>query len=168
MAEKSASNLVAGDTNNQIDVYASDNPLLAVGTPLCAGDGSGTACPCANFGAFGHGCANSVDAQGAVLSGNGSISVAHDSLVLTATGLPDSTGLYFQSTGQMGTGLPFGDGVNCVAGIVRRLGVVAATGHASQFPPSGTPISVVGNVQAGDVRYYQLWYRDANATFCTS
>src|SRR4029079_18975378 len=54
-------------------------PIVA----YCFGDGSlTTACPCANFGAPGHGCANSSVAAGALLSGSVSPSLAADTLVL--------------------------------------------------------------------------------------
>ena len=57
------------------------------GAPFCAGDGLDpgvtTACPCGNFGASGHGCANSIDAAGALLDVFGA--TAADDVVLTGT-----------------------------------------------------------------------------------
>src|ERR1700733_12241194 len=55
----------------------------STGTAICFGDGSGTPCPCANSGSAGHGCANSTNAAGALLSANGNASVSADTLVLS-------------------------------------------------------------------------------------
>jgi hypothetical protein len=141
------------------------------GTIYCAGDGTGTACPCANSGASGHGCANSVDPGGALLTATGTARVSADSLVLSAAGMPDSSALYFQGTSQSGAGhgLAFGDGLRCAGGSVLRLGVTINSGGASQFPgPADPPISIGGAIPAaGGVRDYQVWYRNAGA-FCTS
>lgn len=141
-------------------------------TAYCFGDGTGAACPCANTGGTGRGCANSVQALGARLDGTGSVSVAGDTLVLAASGVPNGPGLYFQGTSQLGAGagITFGDGLRCTGGTVIRLGVVTAAGNASQYPrPSlDLPVSQKGLVAPGNTRHYQLWYRDSDASFCTS
>lgn len=132
-------------------------------TPLCFGDGSGTACPCGNLGGAGEGCANSTG-SGGVLGGSGTPSVGSDTLVLDGSQLPASTpGLYFQGQDPVngGAGFTFGDGLRCAGGPVVRLKVVSSSGGQSSYPTGGDPaISVTGNVNAGDTRYYQLWYRD--------
>jgi hypothetical protein len=141
-------------------------------TPMCAGDGSGTACPCGNSGAAGNGCASSVSASGAHLAGSGNASVTADTLVITGSGMPaTATCLYFQGTADVaaGAGAVFGDGLRCAGGTVIRLASKTNAGGASQYPGGGDPsISVKGAIPTeGGTRIYQAWYRNAGA-FCTS
>lgn len=136
------------------------------GIAQCFGDGSAGACPCANTGAVGNGCANSVHVAGANLAATGIASIAFDSVVLTGSGMPNSSCLYFQGTTAVTT--PFGDGLRCVGGQVIRLGTATNAAGSSQYPAIGQPlVSVRGGVAASDVHVYQAWYRNA-ATFCTA
>ncbi len=140
------------------------------GTAYCFGDGGATPCPCANGGTVGNGCANSLSASGANLTGLGVPSIASDTLVLAGTRMPDSSALYFQGTGRAngGLGVVFGDGLRCAGGAVVRLGTTINVGGASQYPSGIDPtISVKGLNVAGNVRTYQVWYRNA-ATFCAA
>jgi hypothetical protein len=144
--------------------------LPSTGTAFCSGDGSGTACPCGNVGDAGSGCGNSVNASGARLSGAGMASVSNDQFVLSGTGMPNSSALYFQGTTQSGGGLGvvFGDGLRCAGGSITRLGAKLNAGGVSQFPSGADPaISVKAMNTAGDVRTYQVWYRNA-APFCSA
>jgi hypothetical protein len=140
--------------------------------PYCFGDGSGTACPCGNNGAAGRGCSNSIG-TGARLTGSGTPSIAADTVQLQATGLPPSTlTLYYQGTGprNAGLGIRFGDGLQCVAGPVVRIGVrrILGSGVFGHGVAGDPAVSVAGNVPAaGATRYYQLWYRNV-ASYCTS
>jgi len=139
-------------------------------TAFCFGDGTGTPCPCANSGATGNGCANSINAAGGNLTSTGTPSIAADTLTLLGSGMPNSSCLYFQGTSQQGGGLevPFGDGLRCAGGSILRLGTKANVAGASQYPDVGDqPISVRGNNAAGDVRMYQVWYRNSDPNFCT-
>lgn len=137
---------------------------------VCAGDGiSGVACPCGNSGAVGHGCANSVNPSGALLSATGNSSLAADSVVLTGSGMPDSPTLYFQGTTVQGggAGAVFGDGKRCAGGSIVRLGTKLNVGGASFYPGAGdSSVSVRGQVTTPGPRTYQVWYRNA-AAFCT-
>jgi hypothetical protein len=138
-------------------------------TPFCFGDGTGSACPCGNSGAAGNGCANSLNANGANIAGSGTASLASDTFTLTGTGMPNSSALYFQGSGLVaaGAGTIFGDGLRCTAGGVIRLGTKANALGTSHYPGVGdTPISVKGNNVAGNLRYYQVWYRNADVAFC--
>ena len=140
------------------------------GNAFCFGDGSGTACPCANNGGAGRGCANSLNANGALLAAAGFASIASDSVVLQGTGMPNSAALYFQGTTQQagGLGSPFGDGLRCAAGSVIRLGTKVNASGTSQYPGAGdASISVRGAVTTPGTRTYQVWYRNA-AAFCTA
>jgi hypothetical protein len=138
---------------------------------FCSGDGSGTACPCANNGLTGKGCANSSFPGGAILSmsGTAGASAGTDTLVLTASDIP-GPGLFFQGSGQFaaGAGVSFGDGLLCAGGSIIRLGVVFPIGTSASYPGGLTPspIHIAGATASGDVRHYQCWYRDA-AVFCT-
>ncbi len=140
-------------------------------TTECAGDGSGSACPCGNFGASGHGCANSANAAGALLTASGVASVSNDSLVLTSSSMPNSPVLFLQGIAAQnaGAGVPFGDGLLCTSSPTIRLGAKVASGGTAQYPGlGGTSISVRGQVPAiGGTRIYQAWFRD-NAAFCTA
>jgi hypothetical protein len=140
------------------------------GTPYCFGDGTGSACPCGNNGVAGNGCANSLSASGAQLTAAGTATISADSLVLTATGMPNSSCLYFQGTSQQngGLGIAFGDGLRCAGGSIIRLGTKSNAGGGSSYPVGGDqPISVRGLNAPGSVRTYQAWYRNA-AVFCTA
>ena len=144
-------------------------------TYYCFGDGTGTACPCANSGAAGNGCANGINVAGGNLTATGNASMAGDTWVLSATGIPNGPGLYFQGTTQLngGNGNLFGDGLRCVGGSIIRLGIVTGVANASTYPSpnppavNAIPISLKGLNAAGNVRNYQLWYRDSSA-FCTA
>ncbi len=137
---------------------------------LCYGDGSGTACPCANNSAVGSnsGCLSSLGVGGK-LDSTGVASIGADTLSLTGTNMPNSSALYFQGSSLLGggAGAVFGDGLRCVSGTVIRLKTVANLSGASQYPQPGDPsISVRGLVTTPGTRYYQIWYRNA-AAFCS-
>jgi hypothetical protein len=138
----------------------------------CAGDGSGTACPCGNNSPSGSnaGCLNSLG-SGGLLSFNGTASISGDTFHLVGSGMA-ATGaaLYFQGTTEVngGAGAAFGDGLRCAGGTVVRLATKTNAGGGSQYPSGlDTPISVRGFNSAGAVRTYQCWYRNA-AAFCTN
>jgi hypothetical protein len=137
---------------------------------FCIGDGTGTACPCANSGAAGNGCASSVNASGANLATSGSPSLSADTLVLLGTGMPSSSALYFQGTSQVngGLGAVFGDGLRCAGGAITRLKTVTNVAGASQYPQGGDlAVSVRGMIAAPGIRTSQVWYRNADPAFCT-
>lgn len=133
-------------------------------TPFCFGDGTGTSCPCANNGGPANGCANSFFAAGANLAGNGAASVSNDALVLTGSGMPNSTVIYLQGSLQAngGSGVVLGDGLRCVGGSLIRLGAELNSSNGSTYPASGgIPISIRGAIpQTGGTRTYQAWYRN--------
>ena len=138
------------------------------GTSYCHGD-QGT-CPCGNENdgsGGGAGCANGANPGGGVLSTSGSCSISAADLVLTGSGLvAGQPGLYFQGNNAIngGAGNPFGDGIRCAGGGVVRLQV----GFADAGGASATNIDIgaKGGVAAGDVKRYQIWYRDPNTSPC--
>jgi len=139
------------------------------GTVYCAGDGSAWPCPCGNTGGPGEGCANSTGA-GATLRAFGSPSVSADDLGFAATGLlAGQPALLFVGNNALngGMGTPFGDGLRCVGGAVRRLvlRIPDATGAARW--EAGLP-SLVGGWAAGDVKRFQVWYADPVGGPCSS
>lgn len=135
----------------------------------CFGDGTSTPCPCGNSGAPGRGCRNSVVAVGGQLEWLGWASISADTCRLSGQGMPNESALYFQGTQQQsgGFGSAFGDGLRCAGGTLVRLAVRMNSGGASMYPYSGDPsISVRGGCSPGDVRTYQILYRNA-AAYCT-
>ena len=140
---------------------------------FCEGDGSGTVCPCGNAGIGGRGCAHSVDPRGANLWLGGTPSISNDSVVFAAQWMPSSSSILIEGTTRVagGQGAVFGDGLRCVGGAVRRLGVHSNTSPVgpgtSLWPANGElPISSGAPLVAGSVRHYQVWFRNA-AAFCT-
>ena len=140
---------------------------------FCFGDGAGTPCPCGNNSPPGlqQGCINSFG-QGSHLAGSGSISVANDTLTLSANHLPTTTTIiFFQGmlAQNAGLGTALGDGLLCVNSGLIRMGVRSAAGGSASFGygVAGDPrISVAGSLPAtGGLRFYQGWYRNA-AAFC--
>lgn len=133
---------------------------------FCSGDGSGTMCPCGNAAAAGEGCMNGTG-QGGKLESGGTASISDNSFILRGTQLaPSQPGLYFQGNNAVnsGNGNPFGDGLRCAGGGVRRLQVRFADSSGSSL----TSISITGSgsVAPGDTKRYQLWYRDPIFSFC--
>ena len=133
------------------------------GSGYCFGDsGSGTPCPCSNDndGSFpGSGCANGAFSSGAQLTGSGYANVFNDTLVLTTTHLePNNAGLYFQADNDLSPGTPWGDGLQCAGGNLRRLQVRFADATGTSSTTIGISAKA-GNVSPGDTKYYQCWYR---------
>jgi hypothetical protein len=163
----------AAFTTTQLDALKLDTRYTcSPGVVFCAGDNSGTPCPC-TAGAAGHGCENSFGTGGGVLSASGNANLASDTLVLTASGLPTTAALLFfqgDAATAFGQGTGFGDGIRCAGGSIVRLGTKTSSGGTASFGHGvGTDpnISVKGQVPTGGVtRYYQAWYRNA-APFCT-
>ncbi len=152
----------AGADAGRVLVLSTQNPA---GQPFCFGDGSGGACPCGNFGAPGRGCQNS-SAPGAELGGQGFPSVSADLVTFHAAALPPSQPvLLFAGLNAVnsGLGVPFGDGLRCAGGGLRRLGVRVAIGGAATWGPG---LFTPQGWQAGDVRRLQAWYRDPIASPC--
>ncbi|MBK7641630.1 MAG: hypothetical protein IPJ19_01050 [Planctomycetes bacterium] len=147
---------------------------LPSGVPnaFCFGDGSQfEPCPCGNSGAAGRGCENSASTGGALLSASGSIQP--DSIVLTSSGeLPHSFSIFLQ--GDARTLTPFGDGLRCAGGTLKRLynasavsGVVSAPNLAGGDPSITLRSAALGDpIAPGDARFYQVYYRDPSASFC--
>jgi hypothetical protein len=136
----------------------------------CPGDGtSSPACPCGNSGASGHGCANSVNSSGALLTLTGTTSTVADTVVLQVSGVPNSVVCTFLQAAAGNYPAVFGDGLRCMSGTIIRLKSVAASNGVASFPAPGDPaVSVKGLVPVdGGSRVYQVSYRDP-AAFCTS
>jgi hypothetical protein len=76
--------------------------------------------------------------------------------------------LFFQGDARLsgGAGNTFGDGLRCVGGSVRRLGVRFATGGTASLGGGAPSVAQVGGVSSAGVRQYQAWYRNA-AAFCS-
>ncbi|HEV8113608.1 MAG TPA: hypothetical protein VGR31_12605 [Planctomycetota bacterium] len=139
-------------------------------TPFCFGDGSGSACPCGNSGAPGHGCENSSSTGGALLTSSGT--TIPDELVLAATGeKPTALTIFLQGTASVAA-VPYGDGLRCVSGSLRRLFVRNASGGAVSVPQGVDPSITARSSQLGDpipvgaTRFYMTYYRDPDASFC--
>ncbi|MBK7876342.1 MAG: hypothetical protein IPJ77_11400 [Planctomycetes bacterium] len=139
----------------------------AAGTSFCYGDSAANACPCGNHGAPGHGCASSVNANGALLEAAGFPHL--DDVVLFGSQMPaTSPCVYLQ--GDAFTDVPFGDGRRCLAGVLLRLRTKTNVGGASSFPDAVETLTLSqrGGVVPGSgaVRGYQVYYRNASPTFC--
>jgi hypothetical protein len=140
---------------------------------FCFGDGSNGACPCGNQSAagYGNGCANSIGAA-ARLAGNGSPLLANDTLVLTSSGEVGGAASIFLQGSATTAPSSFGDGLLCVGQNLKRLYVHAAqTGSVSAPAPGEPSISAQSAAQgdsilAGTTRYYQVYYRDHDGSFC--
>lgn len=105
-------------------------------------------------------------ANGAVISANGSASVAANDFTLHAEGLPASAnGIFFH--GSVLAATPFGNGFLCVApATVCRLFPILNSGAEGRFsmaldladqPPSTCAIG------AGSTLYFQAWFRDGGS-----
>ncbi len=117
------------------------------------------------------GCANGQYTSGARLAASGLASISNDTVVLIGEHTEHSqSGLYFQANNDLSPGNIWGDGLQCAGGQLKRLGVRFSDGTGySDTSAWTTPISVkAGNVNAGDTKYYQLWYRNPFNSPCGS
>jgi hypothetical protein len=143
-------------------------------TSFCFPGVDASPCPCGNPPvANGHGCNNSSNTGGAILTGAG-ITDPHlagvGSLVLTSSGeTPHATSIFLQGNAVALPGAIFGQGVRCAAGTLKRLYVKQASGGVASAPDfaSFDDAIVVRSEQLGDQihlgtsRYYLVYYRDA-------
>jgi hypothetical protein len=151
-----------------IDLWGDASPF----THFCAGDGTlATACPCGNNGLIGHGCENSATTQGALLTATGT--TVPDTAVLTSSSeRATAFTLFLQGNNTNLNGLVFGDGVRCVTGILKRIGIKNAVAGTAVYPGPGDPSITSRSAALGDpiapgsTRYYQSYYRDPLASFC--
>jgi serine protease AprX len=140
------------------------------GVPYCSGDATlATLCPCFNSGIANHGCANSVEPQGAKLAGSGI--VATDTVTLTASQVPpNALTIFMKGDTTDPSGIVFGDGVRCVDGNLIRFGLQnASAGGVAAFPGAlpGTVSAAGGTpVGSGITAYYQAYYRNSDGAFC--
>lgn len=125
-------------------------------------------CPCGNnpIGP-GRGCDNSSITGGATLTDVGTASLASDTVVFTtAFQKPEAISLVLQSRFDNGTGSPFGDGIRCGDGLLKRLYVKNAVGGSITAPQGPDPSvsarsAAVGDpIAPGSYRQYQVFYRD--------
>jgi len=163
-----AANLAVSDTNQAPDVFVRDRGGPPPSFPFCFGISMLAVCPCTPS-ASGNGCPNSVNLGGANLVASGTASILSDTLVLSGTGMPDGSALYFQGTNRVdgGSGASFGDGLRCAGGVITRLGTKTNVAGVSRYPEPGDPsISQVGGLTTTSSRTYQVWYRDPTP-YCT-
>lgn len=139
------------------------------GSGSCAGDGSAGVCPCGNFAGLGRGCRHS-GGVGVRLFGEGSSRVADDDLELHVLDAPPgSTVVLFVSREEQaaGQGLPFGDGLLCTGGELRRLGLRPA-GPAGGATWAPAELSSLADWSPGETRVFQALYRDIDASPCNT
>lgn len=137
---------------------------------LCSGAGpSAVACPCANAGASGNGCANFRVPAGARLDAVRTSTADRAELMTSGTG-PSALVIYLASTSVAPAGFALGDGMQCAGPTFQRLRQrTAALGVTRIGPSVGDPaLAALTNAAPGTTVYYQAIYRDANPTFCTS
>ena len=142
-------------------------------TAFCFGDTSPIPCPCDNAGAPFSGCQNSGLTGGAQLRASGQAMLSADTLQLHVRGeLPTSLSVVLQGTSVMRP-QAFGDGLRCVSGGLTRLYYRSAVDGSLSVPRAGEdPVSVrsatLGDpLVTGATRYYQVYYRDPRAAFCS-
>ena len=139
-----ATNLVGGPQDGQIHAY-----LVDLG-PQCYVASYCSALP------------NSTG-QSAVIQATGTPSFTTNTFVLSALSLPPSANCtFFHGTTRVDPPTSFGNGLRCAGGTLVRLGTTtAANGVTIQYQDlAGAPYA---GVQPGDVRRFQLVYRDPAA-----
>jgi hypothetical protein len=152
---------------DDLDALDALNPVM---TPLafCEPAVSGvSACPCGNPGVPGAGCNNSSATGGAKLTAAGMSSLLMDTLVFTTSGeKPTALSIVLQGTAVSPVGLPFGQGVRCVAGSLLRLYTKSAVGGSITAPAAADPTvsarsaALGGPILPSTSRYYGVYYRD--------
>ena len=99
-------------------------------------------------------------------------SVSADTFVMTASGeKPTALSIFLQGDSEI-LAAPYGDGLRCTGGSLKRLYTKNASGGVVSAPTGGDPSITVRSAASGDTippfgtRFYQVYYRDPNLTFC--
>ena len=85
--------------------------------------------------------------------------------------LPTALSIFLQGDASIAPA-PFGDGLRCVGGTLKRLYARNAAGGAASAPSAGEPSiteqsAILGDpIAPGSVRHYQVYYRDPELAFC--
>lgn len=150
--------IASGESEDLNSNLIPDECEFSPGAAYCSGDGSGGACPCGNVAGAGQGCANSTGA-GALLVATGNPSIASDTLVLWANGVPGAKpGLILRGANMVS--FPAGDGLLCTSGQTARSHVQITTAGSTVFTDfNGQPFGA-SSYGAGVNANYQFWYRD--------
>jgi hypothetical protein len=165
-----ATNLCLGDSNTTGDIFVHERIPSVFANPCDPGSVGVIACPCANPASGpGRGCDNSSATGGAALRGSGLATLSADSLVVTTSGeRPTSTSILLQATAANPSGVVFGQGVRCTAGIHKRLytktavaGSILAPDFGAGDPTVSARSAALGDtILAGQSRRYLVYYRD--------
>jgi hypothetical protein len=156
--------------NGYLGWFVDDVQILAEpGVRQCPATGFVTGCPCQPVGVpVAGGCRNSTT-RSATLFTSGSTSVSNDTLLIRCENMnPNASTILTQASGTS-AGVIFGDGFRCISGQLLRMGAVQAQNGVATWPPAGTdPIATRGQIPpAGGIRYYYVFYRDINPTYCS-
>jgi len=132
---------------------------------FCLGDGSEGACPCGNTGVAGHGCDIAQGTGGVRLDVLAQAPGVPNRATLRGTGFPSMgapTAIVIRGAAlDPASPVAFGDGLRCVGTPLVRL--------AASFASGGTSEHTVGHGSAAGpgTFFYQLWFRNTPAGFCT-
>ncbi len=99
--------------------------------------------------------------SGALIGSNGHVSVASNSLELTAGPVPDEFGLFF--LGDSTTQVPLGDGFLCLSGKLYRFPAELASGNVLRHEVDFGAWPAAGLLDPGSTWHFQAWYRDPAA-----
>lgn len=145
---------ISTGTSTDADGDGVPDECQVIGQPFCFCPAA--LAPCGNPSLVG-GCSNSTG-LGALLGASGSSSVANDDLVLVASQLPPSRpSLFFFGTVPVGP-LPFGDGLRCAGGSIKRFGL--GLNSPAGLKVSGTGICAAFGILPGMSPVFQVWTRD--------
>ena len=105
---------------------------------------------------------NTVSATGAPISLDGLPSLSVNNMALRADSLrPNQFGVFFYGPVKQDPPVSFGDGYRCVGTFdLKRLNPPVATGTGTAQRALDMTAVPLNNIQAGDTRYFQFWYRD--------
>ena len=165
-----ASNLVPVDFNGDPDIFVRDREATGFSILCVPYVSLPAACPCSNppSGPT-RGCNNSAGTGGAQLTASGVTSLSADTLVFTTNGeKPTALSIVLQGTTYISSGVPYGQGVRCVGGSLKRLYAKSAVGGSITAPNFGAgDLSVSAQsaakgdpIQPGQPRWYLVYYRD--------
>ncbi len=112
------------------------------------------------------GCNNKGATGGASISASGTNSLAAANLVFTTADENPTVGSVLIQGSAFNAGINFGHGVRCAAGVIKRLYLKISSLGSITAPGGGDPsiparcAALGATLSPGDVRYYQVYYRD--------